>query len=74
MDFNIELPLFIGFAGGLLAVIYAIWKSRWIMALEVPDEKLRRIGGYVAKGAMAFLSREYKVPSSWHHHTGASER
>ena len=61
MDFNIELPLFIGFAGGLLAVIYAIWKSRWIMALEVPDEKLRRIGGYVAKGAMAFLSREYKV-------------
>jgi K(+)-stimulated pyrophosphate-energized sodium pump len=61
MDLNIELPLFLGFAGGLTAVAYAIWKSNWIMGLEVPDEKLRRIGGYVAKGAMAFLSREYKV-------------
>jgi K(+)-stimulated pyrophosphate-energized sodium pump len=61
MDLNIELPLFLGFAGGVTALVYAAWKSRWIMALEVPDEKLRRIGGYVAKGAMAFLSREYKV-------------
>jgi K(+)-stimulated pyrophosphate-energized sodium pump len=61
MDFTMELPLLLGFAGGLLALAYAIWKSRWIMALEVPDEKLKRIGGYVAKGAMAFLVREYKV-------------
>jgi len=61
MDGNVELPLVIGFGGGILALIYALWKSRWILALEVPDEKLRRIGGYVAKGAMAFLMREYKV-------------
>jgi len=62
MDGNVELPLVIGFGGGILALIYALWKSRWILALEVPDEKLKRIGGYVAKGAMAFLMREYKVP------------
>ncbi len=61
MDFTTELPLLLGFTGGLLALLYAVWKSRWIMALEVPDEKLKRIGGYVAKGAMAFLVREYKV-------------
>ena len=61
MDGNIELPLFLGMIGGLLALIYAVWKSRWILAMDVPDEKLRRIGGYVAKGAMAFLMREYKV-------------
>ena len=61
MDVNIELPLFLGLAGGVLALIYAVWKSRWILALDVPDEKLKRIGGYVAKGAMAFLAREYKV-------------
>jgi len=61
MDGNIELPLIIGFGGGILALFYALWKSRWILALEVPDEKLKRIGGYVAKGAMAFLMREYKV-------------
>jgi K(+)-stimulated pyrophosphate-energized sodium pump len=61
MDFSYHLPLLLGFAGGLVALVYAAWKSRWIMALEVPDEKLTRIGGYVAKGAMAFLKREYKV-------------
>jgi K(+)-stimulated pyrophosphate-energized sodium pump len=61
MDLNIDLPLLIGFSGGILALVYAFWKSRWIMAQEVPDEKLRRIGGYIAKGAMAFMSREYKV-------------
>ncbi len=61
MDTTLELPLLIGFAGGLVALLYAAWKSRWVTALEVPDEKLRRIGGYVSKGAMAFLMREYKV-------------
>ncbi len=61
MDFSLELPLLLGFGGGLVALLYAAWKSRWIMAREVPDEKLKRIGGYVAKGAMAFLAREYKV-------------
>ena len=61
MVFDSNLPLALGFIGGLVALLYAVWKSRWILALEVPDEKLRRIGGYVAKGAMAFLVREYKV-------------
>jgi K(+)-stimulated pyrophosphate-energized sodium pump len=61
MDFKTDLSLLLGFAGGLIALAYALWKSRWIMAREVPDEKLKRIGGYVAKGAMAFLVREYKV-------------
>src|SRR5690606_5893809 len=58
---NIELPLLIGFAGGLFALLYAAWKSRWILALAVPDERLARNGGHVARGAMAFLMREYKV-------------
>jgi K(+)-stimulated pyrophosphate-energized sodium pump len=61
MAFNSNLPIALGFIGGIVALLYAVWKSRWILALEVPDEKLRRIGGYVAKGAMAFLVREYKV-------------
>jgi K(+)-stimulated pyrophosphate-energized sodium pump len=61
MDLDIELPLALGVLGGLFAVIFALFKSRWIMAIVIKDEKLKRIGGYVAKGAMAFLFREYKV-------------
>ena len=56
-----KTTLILGFAGAVLALLYAFYKSRWIKRQEVPDEKLRRIAGYVAKGAMAFLFREYKV-------------
>ena len=61
MDLDIELPLAIGVLGGVFALIFAFYKARWIMAQEIGDEKLMKIGGYVAKGAMAFLFREYKV-------------
>jgi K(+)-stimulated pyrophosphate-energized sodium pump len=61
MDLDIELPLAIGLLGGVFALVFAWYKSRWINAQEIGDEKLRKIGGYVAKGAMAFLLRESKA-------------
>ena len=61
MDLDIELPLALGFLGGIFALIFAFYKSRWILGIKVENEKLIKIGGYVAKGAMAFLFREYKV-------------
>jgi K(+)-stimulated pyrophosphate-energized sodium pump len=45
----------------LLALGYAILRSRWIYSQPVERELLRRIGGYVARGAMTFLAREYRV-------------
>ena len=60
-DLDIELPLAIGMLGGIFALVFAFYKSRWVLSLPVKNEKLRKIGGYVAKGAMAFLFREYKV-------------
>ncbi len=47
--------------GSLLALSYAAIKTKWIFNQPVEDQKLRKIGGFVADGAMAFLSREYKV-------------
>ncbi len=47
--------------GSLLALGYAIVKTKWIFKQPVEDPKLIKIGGYVADGAMAFLVREYKV-------------
>lgn len=61
MDLNIELPLALGLVGGAFALAYAANKSRWILKQTVPHERLNRISGYVADGAMAFLMREYKV-------------
>ncbi len=61
MDWDIHLPLAIGMLGGVFAIGFALWKSRWILRQDAGSEKLQRIGGYVATGAMAFLMREYRV-------------
>lgn len=47
--------------GSFIALVYAVIKSKWIFMQPVKDERLKRISGYVADGAMAFMVREYKV-------------
>ena len=53
--------LIIAVAGSILALSVALWKSLWIFKQAVEDEKLKKIGRHVASGAMAFLSREFRV-------------
>jgi len=59
MNFNYILLL--ASAGGILALGLAFFKTLWIFKQPVGDEKLKRIAGYVAEGAMAFLGKEYSV-------------
>ena len=47
--------------GSIAALLYAFAKTRWINRQPVENEDLRHISGYIAEGAMAFLSREYKA-------------
>lgn len=49
------------FLGSVLALLFALLKSRWIYRQPVEGDYLKRISGYVADGAMAFLSREFRV-------------
>ncbi|KKK63767.1 hypothetical protein LCGC14_2990980, partial [marine sediment metagenome] len=58
---NFSYILLLASAGGLLALGLAFFKTLWIFKQPVENEKLKRISGYVADGAMAFLSREYSV-------------
>ncbi len=55
--------LYLVIVSGLLALIYAFWRSRWIKKQDPGNERMREIGTAVREGAMAFLSREYKVLS-----------
>lgn len=48
-------------AAGLVSLLYALYKARWINSIKVEDQNLVRISGYVARGAKTFLYREYKV-------------
>ncbi|MCB9185829.1 MAG: sodium-translocating pyrophosphatase [Flavobacteriales bacterium] len=50
------LPLF-----GVVSLLYVAWKSAWVSKQEVGTEKMAKIATHITKGAMAFLSAEYKI-------------
>ncbi|GIV36310.1 MAG: putative K(+)-stimulated pyrophosphate-energized sodium pump [Cyclobacteriaceae bacterium] len=52
------LPLF-----GLLGLLFVWWKSTWINRQDAGSDKMKKIAGHIAEGAMAFLKAEYKILS-----------
>jgi len=46
---------------GVLALIYAFIKASWVAKQDPGNERMQKIGGWIADGAMAFLRAEYKV-------------
>ena len=46
---------------GVIALLYAFWKSAWVGKQDSGTEKMDRIAKNIADGAMAFLKAEYKV-------------
>lgn len=53
--------LYLTSGAGVCALLFALWKSVWINKQDAGTEKLQEIGAAVREGAMAFLTREYKV-------------
>ncbi|MCB9308949.1 MAG: sodium-translocating pyrophosphatase [Lewinellaceae bacterium] len=50
------IPIF-----GIFALLFTYWKSSWVSAQEVGNEKMANIAKNITEGAMAFLRAEYKV-------------
>lgn len=48
-------------AAGLLAMMFAFWKSGWIAKQDAGTERMHQIGNSIADGAMSFLKAEYRV-------------
>lgn len=48
---------------GMLGLLYVIWKSAWVSKQDAGTDKMKKIAGHIAEGAMAFLKAEYKVLS-----------
>ncbi len=48
-------------AAGLLALLFAAYKTAWVKKQDAGTEKMQTIAGHIQEGAMAFLSREYRV-------------
>ncbi|MBX2962708.1 MAG: sodium-translocating pyrophosphatase [Cyclobacteriaceae bacterium] len=50
------LPVF-----GVLGIIFVLWKSAWVNKQDPGTDKMQKIAGHIAEGAMAFLKAEYKI-------------
>ena len=48
-------------SAGVLALIYAAWKTNWINKQDQGTERMVLIGKSIAEGAMAFLKAEYQI-------------
>jgi K(+)-stimulated pyrophosphate-energized sodium pump len=46
---------------GVIALLFALYKANWVDKQAVGNDRMKEIAGHIADGAMAFLSREYKV-------------
>ena len=58
---KIEIALYATVIGSLIALFYALIRTKWIFKKPIGKDNLKKINGYVAEGAMAFLTREYKM-------------
>jgi K(+)-stimulated pyrophosphate-energized sodium pump len=50
-------------AFGILALVYTYLKSNWVTKQDAGEERMQKIAGFIADGAMAFLKAEWKVLS-----------
>ena len=46
---------------GVIALLYAFWKTGWINKQDEGSDRMKQIGASIADGAMAFLKAEYRV-------------
>jgi len=60
---NHETLLYLAGATAISALVFAWLKSAWIARQDPGSQKLQDIGQAVREGAMAFLSREYRILS-----------
>ena len=48
---------------GVVAILFAFWKTSWINKQDQGTEKMQNIGASISDGAMSFLKAEYRVLS-----------
>ena len=46
---------------GALALAFALYRATWVKKQDDGTDKMRTIAGHISEGALAFLTREYKV-------------
>lgn len=52
--------LYLLLLSGLLVLIYAAWRARWVKRQDAGEEKMTQIAHHIAQGAASFLTSAYK--------------
>jgi K(+)-stimulated pyrophosphate-energized sodium pump len=60
MEFIIANAAWLSLAAGAIGIAFAVYTARWILQQDSGNERVRKIGSAIQRGANAFLSREYK--------------
>lgn len=60
---NPQFIMYFALACGVTALVFAMFKNKWVNKQDPGSAKMVEIGGYIREGAMAFLAREYKILS-----------
>ena len=58
---NVQTLVLFTLITGILGLLYTFWRSAWVAKQDVGTEKMAKISGHIAEGAMSFLKAEYKV-------------
>jgi K(+)-stimulated pyrophosphate-energized sodium pump len=58
---NTSNLMYAALGSGLVALLFAWWKTQWINRQDPGTARMQEIGAAVREGAMAFLRREYRV-------------
>ena len=58
-----ENKLFYVFGSGLIAMLFAFFKTNWINKQDEGSDRMKKIGKSISEGAMAFLKAEYRILS-----------
>ena len=61
MKVDLNWLIYIVPIAGIVALVFANLKTKWIISQSEGTDRMKEIAGYIREGAMAFLSREYRI-------------